>query len=333
MKTITLLLLVLTSIVAKPVMAGEEQEISPGIKIYPPAGDIKGKLVFLRGHIPDPKSRDLPTADVLSFDLSTKTTSVLWTAPRAGQLTVSQDGKWVGLVLQDAAMLAGAEMILWSGEHKDVRYLHFSSPEVQAVIIEEHVFALVGLVGNRRIEDYDIQTGQKARISLMTESDVKADYTFVREKISDPCRFYFGYEPGGAGPIDLPVGGLYAYEVSTKKTEKIGRRMALSERSLTGELICWEPSGRGWALMAYRQPDSDREKRVLCRFSGDAFNFKQASPCLRYALIEKTSISSKGQERLYYLCDLQSGDNTLFLDARPAAKDTGTFIGEIHWVR
>ena len=330
MKT-TVVLWGIMLIAATLAIADERREIIPGVTLYDSVSDLRGQLVFLVGRFPESSDKNLPPAKVLSYDFGTKTASKLWDVPRAGELIVSQDGKWVGLILQDPAMMSSAEMLVFSVQNRDTWNLQFRSVEVHGVIVDDHIIVQTGSAGKRRLEVHALPSNETSQLRLPANpSATLEDYTFVTERISEPRRVFFGYEPGGPRSGVGYAGGTYAYDVGTRKCERVEE--GVHERSAIGEIIAWEPADRGWALVARKSSGSVPNERVLCRYHDEEFNFKQVSPCLRYALMERTTLTSRGLDRTYFLCDLRSGEKRRFLEAKASAKTSGALISQVHWV-
>jgi len=339
-----LILAALAGLIAVMVIAGRtiKYRASGGIIIHNAFHGLTGRLIYLKGRWPQTAEGELtlPPAAVWSYDLVTKEKVKLMDVKQAGELVVSADGIWIGIIFDNGEILVSSPAKGYTHTFK------FSPAEGsernQAVIVNGRLCVKSGsrYFGGQRVDIIELETQRsiQAEIPKTTESAEAGSQTlYMNSRMADTNHLFV--ISSGLWPSD---GGLYMCDLDTGAATRIGSPIEFYDYSYAGDYVGWDQvlGGLAWAVKTYKATEGtgksvDREHgREVCRFYGpDCYHLTQVSPCLRYALVGGSFITGNGMDSIYYLCDLKTGQKKLFIDAKPSKVERGAFIGGIHWVK
>ncbi|NOU35651.1 MAG: hypothetical protein HOO88_02605 [Kiritimatiellaceae bacterium] len=318
----------LVGLIAVAIMAGQtirRYKTADGIIIHDAFHGLTGRLIYLKGRFPEFGVR--PPAEVWSYDLVTKEKVKLLDVKEAGELFVSADGIWIGIIFENGEILVSSPA---KGYTHTFKFPHmFASDEIAAVIINGRLCVKSGPRGGQRVDIIDLQT-QRAINVRVAEA---AESIYVASRMADTnhlfvSRFSLSSRESGLYMCDLDTGAA---------TRTAGEDSDFFDYSYAGDYVGWDEG----AVKVYKVPEGagksvDREHgREVCRFYGrDAgLILQQVSPCLRYALVGGSFITGNGMDSIYYLCDLKTGQKKRFVDAKPSKVERGAFIGGVRWVK
>jgi hypothetical protein len=316
-------------------MAGQtiRYRAAGGIIIHDAFPGLTGKLIYLKGRWQQTAKGELtrPPATVWSYDLVTKEKVKLLDVKEAGELVVSADGIWIGVIFRNG------EILVISPTKGYTHVFKFppggESDDLQAVIVNGHLCVKSGR-GGQRVAIINLETQQSINVGVAET----AESVYLASRMADTNHLFvigFDFSPRNDG--------LYMCDLDTGAAIRIGSSIEFHDYSYAGDYVGWDevPGVAAMAVKTYKVPEGtgksvDREHgREVCRFYGReaASSLEQVSPCLRYALVGGSILTDNGMDSIFYLCDLKTGQKKLFVDAKPSKVERGAFIGGIHWVK
>jgi hypothetical protein len=189
MTTQRMLVLFALLILCCPVVFGGD-EILKGFFIYHINNvDVHGELLFRM----DSLSSQTLTSKIMTYNFDTKKLSTILHPPKPGQLIVTQDGKWVAVLMSgDVCDLSNSKMIILSRQTGELRTITCHGAINYAQIVGDYIF----MQKNRcqRIDFYDPFKNEIIPFGLPADLlGQKGEYTVVGARMGEPDDCLFVY--------------------------------------------------------------------------------------------------------------------------------------------
>lgn len=270
----------------------------PGLLYRDPPGELQGSLVFLYST----NGYWSAKAQIYEFDLEKKALRLVIECP-FGDFDAAKDGQTFciryGVVNGFGHFITNA--FIYSQRLDVTRTLSFEKRPGQVTFRADHVLFHF----DRRVSDYDIQTGMLKPMSLATEGSqpelaaIAPDdfHPFGFKTLSDRWLFF----EGGDGALE-------------------GTRLVSSPLN-EFDTHFDDPKGKN--------------VRVLKRFSKPlrgSYNLDQMSPCGGYCLVRWSSPIGDGWGQTYYVVNVENGETQVLLEDKVCSMGEAR-ISYVHWVK
>lgn len=280
------------------VQARASTNLLPGLLYHDPPGRLQGNLVFLYST----NGYWSAKAQIYEFDLEEKVLRLVIECP-GGDFDAGKDGQVFcvryGVVNGFGPMITNA--FIYSRQLSLTRTLAFEKRPSEVTFGAGHVYFHF----DRRVFDYDIQTGMLKPVSLAT---------------------------GSSHPDS---GGLAAEDFHPFGFKTVSGRWIFFEGgdgALQGTRLVSSPLN---ILDTHKDDPKGKNIRVLKRFSKPlqgSYNLQQLSPCGRYALVRRSFPIGDGWGQTYFVIDAENGETQALLEDKVCS------IGEsrmsyVHWVK
>jgi hypothetical protein len=315
------------------------RELLPGLHYYGFDQKTDGCVVFLWAQTSNSVIAANSVEHVMALDVDSSKISEICQAPPQSRLFIDYSGKWGGLLYQLADSSMRNELLFFSLQNHATYRASCPSGEIEVAIVGNHAFIKMGRLSHGIVEDHDLLSGRKKVLKLTDSMPIDGeDYCGIYSRVCDARNVYVSYDPHGVDSGLMK--GLYAYDIQSGKGSRIGNITDFYDVTSSGTAVLWTPQELGWVLSIHKPNKQgntclfEPKGKIIYRDPLQRLNFKQITPCGRYAVFVKTELAfGKGLRTQVYLCALCTGKPTLLLEARAGGEAQAVPLVDPYWLK